>query len=304
MRLALAYCVRELAVLAACAALWLAAGAGVYVGRPRVQRLHWRLLGWFVHGIAERCLQLLRIAVQEECPQAAASALADPAPLIVLSRHAGPGDTFLLIDRLFSAHRRRPSVVLRQAIVLDPAIDLLTTRLPHAVIDASQGEQAEAEIERLAAGLQPGGVLLLYPEGGNFTRERRRRALHSLRRRRAGRALAAAERMEHVLPPRPGGVRAALRGAPGAGVLFVAHTGLGLAAFPREIYQDMPIGRTLRLRLWAVDADAIPDSPEGEEAWLNGWWQRIDEWVRTTAGGQDAEDARAERISLSAESPA
>jgi 1-acyl-sn-glycerol-3-phosphate acyltransferase len=301
-RLVLAYCVYELAVLAAAAGLWTASGAGRWISRPRFQTLHWRLLGWFVHGIAQRCRHLLGIQVQEECPEAAASALADPAPLIVLSRHAGPGDTFLLIDRLLSHHGRRPSVVLREAITLDPAIDLLTSRLPHAVIDSAQGEHAEAEIARLAGRLKPGGVLLLYPEGGNFTRARQRSARQSLRRRGAHRALAAAERMEHVLPPRPGGVRAARRAAPEARVLIVAHTGLGLAAFPREIYRDLPMRRTLRFRLWAVDAGSIPDSAAEEAAWLNGWWERIDEWVRSTTAGEGAADAAAER--LSAESPA
>jgi 1-acyl-sn-glycerol-3-phosphate acyltransferase len=197
----------------------------------------------------------------------------------VLSRHAGPGDTILLINRLARGCRRRPSVVLRASVALDPAIDLLTSRLPHAVIDSADGEDSEQAIENLARGLGPGGALLLYPEGGNFTVERRRSALAHLRRAGRARAASAASRMAHVLPPRPTGVHAALRGRPDAAVLFVAHTGLGLAAYPRQIYNELPIGGTLRTRWWRVDRDEIPATEEGVSAWLNRRWEEIDAWI-------------------------
>jgi hypothetical protein len=147
------------------------------------------------------------------------------------------------------------------------------------VVDTRDPDGAEALIERLSARLRPWGALLLYPEGGNFTVERRRSALASLRRKGRHRAAAAAQQMENVLPPRPSGVLAALRGNPDATVVFVAHTGLGLAAYPRQIYRDMPIGRTLRFCLWRVDRDEVPATEEGQVAWLNGWWQRIDRWI-------------------------
>ena len=53
-----------------------------------------------------------------------------------------------------------------------------------------------------------------------------------------------AEHMSHVLPPRPTGALAPLRGNPEADVIFGAHSGLGLAAFPREIWHETPLGRT------------------------------------------------------------
>jgi hypothetical protein len=85
--------------------------------------------------------------------------------------------------------------------------------------------------------------------------------------------------MDHVLPPRPTGVHAALRGHPDAPVLFVAHTGLGLAAYPRQIYREMPIGGTLRTRWWRVDRDEIPATADGVNVWLNRRWQEIDAWI-------------------------
>ncbi len=278
-RVVLAYCAHEVGALAAAAGLWLAAGAGRFTARPALQRRHWRLLQWYVHGIAESALSALDIDIREQSPPEVAARLADPAPVIVLSRHAGPGDTVFLIDRLLTSYDRRPSVVLRQAVALDPVIDLLTTRLPQGVIDKTNRDASEALIERLAGELRPGGALLLYPEGGNFTAERRHSALASLRRKGRHRAAATAERLDHLLPPRPTGVLAALRGNPEATVLFVAHTGLGIAAYPRQIYREMPIGGTLRFRLWRVERDEIPADEDGQVEWLNAWWQRIDDWI-------------------------
>jgi len=278
-RLVLYYCVREVGVLGTSGALWLATVGGRLMHRGLFQRANWGLLRWYVHGIADRAVTLLQIEVVEHCPADISAVLADPAPVIVLSRHAGPGDTLFLIDRMLTHYRRRPSVVFRQAITLDPAIDLLASRLPHGVIDKAERDDAEALIEHLSARLRPRGALLLYPEGGNFTVERRRSALASLRRKGRHRAAAAAQQMENVLPPRPSGVLAALRGNPNATVLFVAHTGLGLAAYPRQIYREMPIGGTLRFCLWRVDRDDVPATEEGQVVWLNRWWQRIDRWI-------------------------
>lgn len=280
LRLLLAYCAHELGVVAACAGLWLLAGGGRLTHRPVLQRLHWSVLRWYVHGLSSRARSLLGIEVREHGMPQARQALGNRAPVIVLSRHAGPGDTILLVDRLACHYGRRPSVVLRQALTLDPAIDLLTSRLPHGVIDNSDGTRSEEVIERLAARLGPGGALLLYPEGGNFTPQRRRSALASLRGKGHRRAAKAAEQMANVLPPRPSGVVAALRGNPRADVVFVAHTGLGWAIDPRTIYRELPIGRHLHQGLWLVPAAEVPHADQEQTAWLNLWWQRVDAWVR------------------------
>lgn len=280
-QLLLTYCAREVVVMTAAGSLWLLGAGGRLTGRARFRRLHWSLLRWYVRGFAARAIELLHLVIHEDVSDAAARCLRGAEPVIVLSRHAGPGDTVFLIDRLLSGWARLPSVVLRQAVALDPAINLLTARLPHGVIDGTQGDEAERVIEQLAAHLRPRGALLLYPEGGNFTPERRRSALAHLRRRGARRAVAAAEQMGTVLPPRPSGVLAALRGAPEAPVVFVAHTGLGVAAYPLQIYREMPVGGTLRFRVWLVPRADVPAGEEAQIAWLNGRWQEIDDWVQS-----------------------
>jgi 1-acyl-sn-glycerol-3-phosphate acyltransferase len=278
-RLVTGYFAIELATLVACGALWLASGFGWRMRSARFQRLHHRLLRWFVHRIALRAFDVLDISIATELADGAAEALEQDRPLLFFSRHAGPGDTILLIDMLATQFDRLPSVVFKETLAIDPSVDLIAHRLPHAVLDTADAEACAERIEQVSAELAPRGVLVLFPEGGNFTPERRLSALRKLRRRGKDREAAAGERMEHVLPPHPTGARAALRGNPEAGLLIATHTGLGLAAFPSEWWRDPPLGRRLTEHIWFEPASARPQDPDEQEQWLYDWWRRLDQWV-------------------------
>jgi len=278
-RLLVAYFALELGALIACGALWLASGCGRLIGSQLFQRLHYRLLRWFVHGFAQRWLASLDINVPAEESTEATRALERDRPLLFFSRHAGPGDTILLIDRLLTRFDRLPSVVFKQSVAIDPCIDLIGHRLPHAVLDTSHKEACEARIEQVAAELGNRGVLLLFPEGGNFTTERRRRAVRKLWRTGRQQEAAKADRMSHVLPPRPSGALAALRGNPGADVIFAAHSGLGLAAFPREIWRETRLGKTFNTHMWLAPAADRPIQPDAQVDWIYDWWKRLDGWI-------------------------
>lgn len=278
-RLLSAYCAYELGTLIACGALWLASGAGGLMRGRFFTRLHWRLLRWFVHGLAGQALSALQISVAPDHSPEAVRALVADGPLLTFSRHAGPADTILIIDQLLCHFDRHPSVVFKEALAIDPCIDLLAHRLPHAVLDPEDRSECETQIAKVTRQLDRRGVLLLFPEGGNFTDERRRSALQKLRRKGRRRELARAQDMPHVLPPHPTGVLTALSANPGADVILAAHTGLGLAAYPLAMWRNMPIGRTLHTRMWLVPASDIPVDSEKRTDWLYDWWKRIDDWV-------------------------
>jgi 1-acyl-sn-glycerol-3-phosphate acyltransferase len=278
-RLLVVYFTRELGVLIGCGALWLLAGGGKRIESPRSQQLHWRLLEWFVGGLAQAGRASLHIDVADDSSPEAAAVLRSDGPVIILSRHAGPGDTVFIVDQLFAHYRRRPSVVFKETLGIDPSVDLLAHRIPHAMLDTSDREQCEAEIKRVCSRLEARGALLLFPEGGNFTPERRRSALRRLRRKGRRRSAQKAEQMPHLLPPQPTGALSALEANPAADVVFAAHTGLGLAAYPRELWRHMPINRTLLTRMWLVNAQDVPRSTDEQIAWLYDWWKRIDEWI-------------------------
>ena len=290
-RLYIAYCARELGVILAAGALWLASGCGAAMHRPKIQRAHYRLLGWYVRGLADRVLTMLDLDVASELAPDVEAGLAADRPLIFLSRHAGPGDTLLLIDQLLRRYDRYPSVVFKQTLTIDPCIDLIGHRLPHAVLDTSEAAECEARIEEITSELGPRGVLVIFPEGGNFTPERRRAALRRLRRKGHRREARVGEQMTHMMPPHPSGALAALRGNPTADVLFSAHTGLGLAAFPRQLWHDTPMSQTLRTQMWLARSSDRPQDPDEQVRWLYDWWKRLDQWV-----GEQGEQVKSARV--------
>lgn len=282
-RLMITYFARELGALSACGVLWLASGFGAQMRTARFQLVHYRVLRWFIRGLAERVLMVLDLDVSPDVPREAARALDADRPLLFFSRHAGPGDTLLLVHLLITRYDRFPSVVFKNTLAIDPAVDLLGHRLPHAVLDTSNAQECEARIRDVTAELGPRGVLVLFPEGANFTPERRRDAIRKLWRKGRRHEARAGEAMSHMLPPHPTGALAALRGNPGADVLFAAHTGLGLAAFPRQLWRHTPIGETLKTRMWFAPAAGRPRDPDEQVQWLYDWWQRLDEWVASAA---------------------
>jgi hypothetical protein len=279
-RLVIAYFSRELMVLAVCAGLWVASGFGWRIHSRRFQRRHYRLLQWFVHSLATRTRTLVDIDVAPDASPEANASLARDRPLLFFSRHAGPGDTLLLVDQLMTGYDRLPNMVFKDALTLDPCVDLLGHRLPHAILDAADPAECEARIREVSAELGPRGALVLFPEGGNLTGERRRRAIAKLWRTGRRREARTGERMTHVLPPHPTGALAALHGNPDCDVIFAAHTGLGLAAFPRELWRHTPIGRTFKTRMWVVPPAERPRDPDEQVRWLYDWWQQIDTWLQ------------------------
>ena len=116
-------------------------------------------------------------------------------------------------------------------------------------------------------------------EGGNFTERRRLAGIARLRARGLEDMARRSEAMRHVLPPRPGGVAAALAAAPDADVVWVAHAGLDHLYTMADIWRELPLDQTVRMRWWRVPAAEVPRSEDAQVEWLYHWWERIDDWV-------------------------
>ena len=155
-RLVIRYFALELATLVACGALWLASGAGLLMGTHRA-------------AAALRAAAVVRARVRQPMvraagdraragrpPEQAARALESTRPLLLFSRHAGPGDTIVLLDQLLTRFHRQPSVVFKQTIVLDPCVDLIGHRLPHAILDTAEPEGARPGSRRSRPGCATG----------------------------------------------------------------------------------------------------------------------------------------------------
>ncbi|MFI0796189.1 1-acyl-sn-glycerol-3-phosphate acyltransferase [Micromonospora rubida] len=282
------YLIWDAAALLALFVLWLASGFGVWKRTPPFQRAHYVLAGWFLRVLFWQARWTLRLSIDVvgTDPDTALPGR----PELVLCRHAGPGDSFILIHALVNWFHREPRIVLKDSLQWDPAIDVLLNRLPSRFLAPARnrdGSVAE-QIGHLATGLDDNDAFVIFPEGGNFTPHRRLRAIARLRSLGLERMALRAERMQHVLAPQPGGLLAALDAAPDAGVIFVAHTGLDRMLTVADVWRELPMDKRIVMRFWSVPPEEVPVGKQERIDWLFDWWARIDEWIAAHHDGVDA----------------
>jgi 1-acyl-sn-glycerol-3-phosphate acyltransferase len=270
----------EWAALAALAWLWLRAGFGRRLAEERWQAAHHRLLGWVLDRVYRTARWTFRLRV---VGSGEGEPLPRDAPLLVLCRHAGPGDSVLLVRTLVALAELRPRIVLKDTLQLDPTVDVLLNRLPNRFITPHPAVAAdvEAAIAELAAGAGPGDAVVIFPEGGNFTERRRSRAIERLRGLGHADEAAKAERMLHLMAPKPGGTLAALAAAPDAAVLLVAHEGLEDLSSLADVWRGLPMDDVVEARWWLVPAADLPRGRDLDTQvdWLFDWWATLDTWV-------------------------
>jgi 1-acyl-sn-glycerol-3-phosphate acyltransferase len=278
--IAVGYAGRHLACTSACFGLWLASGLGSRTDSPRFQRAHYAVLRWFVDGVYRSVTRWARVTIEIEGSEAADALSARRRPVVVLSRHAGEGDSLLVLHELLCRHRRAPRVVLHDALRMDPLIDVLGRRLPNRFVDP-RGGGAEEEIAAMSRDLAADGAVLIFPEGGNFSPARRRRGIERLEEAGHHEEAADARAMEHVAAPRPGGALAALEAAPDADVVFIGHVGVPVGF--ADLWRQLAGRQTVKLRMWLVRAGNIPAGHDERIDWLFGRWSALDDWVAGAA---------------------
>jgi 1-acyl-sn-glycerol-3-phosphate acyltransferase len=277
--------------------LWIGSGFGWKKRSPAFQRAHYVLTGWFLNFLFWQAQWTLRLTI--EVVGTDPDTALPGRPELVLCRHAGPGDSFILIHALVNWFDREPRIVLKETLQWDPAVDVLLNRLPNRFIAPARakdpaiganrrqpGQTLTEQIGHLATGLDSNDAFVIFPEGGNFTPRRRIRAIERLRARGLEKMAVRAEAMRHVLAPQPGGVLAALDAAPDAGVIFVAHTGLDRMLTVADVWRELPMDKKIVMRFWSVPPEEVPVGQQERIDWLYDWWKRIDEWVdvhRTSA---------------------
>ncbi len=273
--LGVVFSIYELVGLVALVGLWVLSGFGLVINTRPVQAIHVSLARWWLNGIALATQRLLAVRI-DYVPQVRATG-----PVLVFSRHGGPGDSVFLARTLLVDFGRQPRIVAKRELQWAPFMDTLCNRLPNHFVDRNpKDRQSELlSIERLASGIDDQGALVLFPEGGNFTIGRRERAISRLETQGKQDQVSWAQRMPNLMAPKPGGAMAAMRGAPEAEVVFVAHSGLEDLTSLSDIWDALPLERTLKAHYWRTTPEERPSEPERVVAWLYRWWSQIDRWI-------------------------
>ena len=207
--------------------------------------------------------------------------LLDGRPVLLFMRHTSVADGVLLLQFVNTERGYRLRYVVKQELLADPCLDVVGHRIPNVFVRREGGDAARevARVEALARGLGDHEGLMLFPEGTRFTPERKARALERLGTRGSPALVELGARLKHSLPPRPGGPLGAMRGAPEADVVLVAHVGLeGMTRLSNFIGGDL-VGRRLRVRLWRFSCRDLPADDEGRYNWLFERWAEMDGWV-------------------------
>jgi hypothetical protein len=283
------FVVMEAAALVVLFAQWVRFGFGARLSSEKARDVHYRLMAFYLKLMyrAVGALFGLRINIEErQAPQ--------PGPVLVFSRHAGPGNSLMLIGTMMIAFDRRPRIVMLAKLQWDPLFDTMFNRLPNRFISHEKGKSDlyVAAIGDLATGLGERDAFVLFPEGRDFTQRLRRRAIEYLRTKGFDTHADRAARMLHVLPPRHRGPLAAITAAPDADVVFVAHSVLEELGTFRQLWRRIPLEDPVDGRYWRIPPHEVPRTEAEVIEWLYRWWEEIDEWVEAhkaphaASGGQ------------------
>jgi 1-acyl-sn-glycerol-3-phosphate acyltransferase len=256
--------------------LWIASGFGLTIRSARMQRAHHAFMRWWLDRIHATARVTFHLRVRIEDPPQPR-----PGPVLVFSRHAGPGNSLLLIGTLVVAYHRRPRIVMLAKLQWEPLYDVMLNRLPNRFIrhDPARRELYTDAIGKLASDLGDQDAFVLFPEGKDFTPRVRTRAIEYLRRKGLDRAADRAEKMMRVLPPKHVGVLAALNGSPEAEVVLVAHTVLEDVGTLKQLWGRIPFDHPIAARYWRLPRADVPMQEDALIAWLYDWWERIDAWI-------------------------
>lgn len=282
------YLLVEAASLTMLFALWVLSGFGRNLGTPSFLEAHYRLLAWMLRRVVASAKFTFRLSIIREGPPPTTGGR--ERPIMVLSRHAGPGDSLLLMDALANTFGRRPRIVMKEFLQWDPMVDVMVDRI-HSTFVSSAGSGRDGLLDaigEMASGMGERDAFVIFPEGANYSERRARQSIEKLREMGRPDLAERARELKNTLPPRSTGVKTALSHAPAAtDVFFVGHAGLETFVTPGDIWRGIPTDTDVKARVWCFPAEDIPP-PDDQEGWLYEVWSEIDEWI--TARLADTEE--------------
>ena len=153
----LVWFVAETVALVVLAGLWVASGFGGRMRTEPYQSRHYAVMRRLLDTLYEGAEKTYGLRVEVDEPDLTGDELAArlTRPVIVLSRHAGPGDSLLLVHQCSSVYHRL-LVATKATLQLDPSVDIVGNRLPNVWIKVAPGRRAH--LHRADRAGWPGGL--------------------------------------------------------------------------------------------------------------------------------------------------
>lgn len=208
-------------------------------------------------------------------------ACAEGTPFLVFLRHAGIADVLIAPIVFELPHPTWLRYAVKRELLWDPAFDLVGPKVRTVFIhrDSADGAGERARVAALIDHLEPDEGVLIYPEGTRFPPSKAAAVQARLRAPGDEQALAYAESLTHVLPPKLGGTLALLQRSPGHDVVFCAHSGLDRAYSVGAMLRGDLVGLVVRVQLWRIPFAEIPTDPAAQVDWMRAQWSRMDREV-------------------------
>ena len=253
--------------------LWIATGFGTAIEQPWSRRLHYRVQRWWAGAMFGAIQRWLGLKVRFDGLD-----LIDDSPVLIACQHASFFDALLPTVALAQRSDRPARHVLKRELAWDPCLSLFGNRHPNHFVTREGGERHDelAAIEDLAA-TAGDETLVIFPEGTFHSPLRAAKVDARLARDDPGRR--ARLDLAGLLPPRPGGITALLRGRPNCDVIFMAHVGLEAFGSLRSIVENVPFSQPVTVKLWRLPAAEIPLDPTDQMLVIDEHWQAMDDWI-------------------------
>lgn len=251
------------------ALLWLRLTGGTRGERERLFRFE----RWWARSLLTILLRVFGMRLEVEGLEAVG-----PGPVLVFGNHASLADPLLAAALVEHRCGIRLRYVGKRELLWDPCIDLGGHYLPYVFVrrGASDTPGDVARVQGLLAGLGPIDGVFMMPEGTRFSAAKRERLLRGAE---GAERAELARRLEHLLPPRLGGMLGLFERNRGADVVFMACVGFEGVRGLADVWDGALVGRTVRVAFWRRRWDGVPADAPGRVAWIRREWEALDAWL-------------------------
>jgi 1-acyl-sn-glycerol-3-phosphate acyltransferase len=251
--------------------LWLTGSFGRRLNLDK----HRRVQGWWGNSLLEWGGRLLGVRFELDDLSKLPSRT-----FILLSRHASMIDAVIPVTLVTKRMGRYIHYVLKRELRWVPSMDLFGGRLlNHFVARGADTDAEEAAIEQMADSAIADSALVIFPEGTYATPATRKKVLASLRKKGDDDIIKRAESLDTLLPPKPAGTLAMLRGQPDADVVIIGHVGLEGVAELKGLRSRLPLKRPVLVKWWVHKRSELPTNEDDLIGWLGDRWIELDQWV-------------------------